>query len=112
MKEKTIYIQTEKELRTYMHPLRQQILFELSLRPQGMTAKQLADALGIAPSSAGHHLGKLDPGLAYYFESKISEITVKIGNRKIPVVMNMEQQTEFALGYYQQRAVLYAPKEK
>ena len=48
----------------------------------------------------------------YYFESKISEITVKIGNRKIPVVMNMEQQTEFALGYYQQRAVLYAPKEK
>ena len=59
-----------------------------------------------------HHLGKLDPGLAYYFESKISEITVKIGNRKIPVVMNMEQQTEFALGYYQQRAVLYAPKEK
>ncbi|MFQ7158156.1 MAG: ArsR/SmtB family transcription factor [Ruthenibacterium sp.] len=60
MKEKTIYIQTEKELRTYMHPLRQQILFELSLRPQGMTAKQLADALGIAPSSAGHHLGKLE----------------------------------------------------
>ena len=60
MKEKTIYFQTEKELRTYMHPLRQQILFELSLRPQGMTAKQLADALGIAPSSAGHHLGKLE----------------------------------------------------
>lgn len=60
MKEKNIYIQTEKELRTYMHPLRQQILFELSLRPQGMTAKQLADALGIAPSSAGHHLGKLE----------------------------------------------------
>ena len=25
-----------------------------------MTAKQLADALGIAPSSAGHHLGKLE----------------------------------------------------
>ena len=60
MKEKTIYIQTEKELSTYMHPLRQQILFELSLRPQGMTAKQLADTLGIAPSSAGHHLGKLE----------------------------------------------------
>lgn len=44
---------------------RQNILFELSLRPQGMTAKQLADALGIAPSSAGHHLGKLEQmGLA------------------------------------------------
>lgn len=66
MEEKqTIHITTEKELRTYMHPLRQNILFELSLRPQGMTAKQLADALGIAPSSAGHHLGKLEQmGLA------------------------------------------------
>ena len=66
MEEKqTIHIMTEKELRTYMHPLRQNILFELSLRPQGMTAKQLADALGIAPSSAGHHLGKLEQmGLA------------------------------------------------
>ena len=49
MEEKqTIHITTEKELRTYMHPLRQNILFELSLRPQGMTAKQLADALGLS----------------------------------------------------------------
>lgn len=71
-----------------------------------------AFAMGKLAQLSQHHLGKLDPGLAYYFESKISEITVKIGNRKIPVVMNMEQQTEFALGYYQQRAVLYAPKEK
>lgn len=71
-----------------------------------------AFAMGKLAHLSQHHLGKLDPGLAYYFESKISEITVKIGNRKIPVVMNMEQQTEFALGYYQQRAVLYAPKEK
>lgn len=61
MEEKrTIHIHTEKELRTYMHPLRQKILFELSLRPQGMTAKQLADTLHVAPSSAGHHLGKLE----------------------------------------------------
>ncbi len=55
-----IHICTEKDLRTYMHPLRQKIMFELSLRPQGMTAKQLADTLNIAPSSAGHHLGKLE----------------------------------------------------
>ena len=57
-------IKTEKDLRTYMQPLRQKILFELGLRPAGMTAKQLADTLHIAPSSAGHHLGKLaDLGL-------------------------------------------------
>lgn len=53
-------IRTEKELRTYMQPLRQKILFELGLCPAGMTAKQLADTLHIAPSSAGHHLGKLE----------------------------------------------------
>ena len=53
-------IDNEKDLRTYMQPQRLSILFELESRPEGMTAKQLADALGIAPSSAGHHLGKLE----------------------------------------------------
>lgn len=57
---KILEITTEKQLRTYMHPLRQKILFELSLHPEGRTAKQLADALGVAPSSAGHHLGALE----------------------------------------------------
>lgn len=92
MEEKqTIHITTEKELRTYMHPLRQKILFELSLRPQGMTAKQLADALGIAPSSAGHHLGKLEQmGLAELARTEVihgfcakfykaADVTVNIG---------------------------------
>ena len=59
-------IDNEKDLRTYMQPQRLSILFELESRPEGMTAKQLADALGIAPSSAGHHLGKLEQlGLFY-----------------------------------------------
>ena len=53
-------IDNEKDLRTYMQPQRLNILFQLEGRPQGMTAKQVADALGIAPSSAGHHLGKLE----------------------------------------------------
>ena len=42
-------IDNEKDLRTYMQPQRLSILFELESRPEGMTAKQLADALGIAP---------------------------------------------------------------
>lgn len=57
---KQLNVTTEKELRTYMHPLRQKILFELSIRPAGMTAKQLADTLGVAPSSTGHHLTELE----------------------------------------------------
>lgn len=56
----TLNITTEKELRTYMHPLRQKILFELSIHPEGRTAKQLADVLGVAPSSTGHHLTELE----------------------------------------------------
>ena len=55
-----LYLTTEKELRTYMHPLRQKILRTLRLHPDGMTAKQLADLLSIAPSSAGHHLAALE----------------------------------------------------
>lgn len=57
---RTIYLQTEKELRTYMHPLRQRILRLLDLHPEGLTAKQIADSLAIAPSSAGHHLAELE----------------------------------------------------
>lgn len=48
-----IHLVTEKELRTYMHPLRQKIRRLLELRPEGLTAKQVADSLSIAPSSAG-----------------------------------------------------------
>ena len=57
-----------------------------------------------------YYLGKLDGGLAVYFEKKLSEIYCTIGDRTIPTVMNAEQQTKFALGYYQQRAALYAAK--
>ena len=60
MPETTIFLRTEKDLRVYMHPLRQKILRQLGLHPQGMTAKQLADILHIAPSSAGHHLAALE----------------------------------------------------
>lgn len=57
---KKLYLRTEKELRAYMHPLRQKILHCLYLEPSGMTAKQLADCLHVAPSSTGHHLAALE----------------------------------------------------
>ena len=40
-----------------MHPLRQKIRRLLELHPEGLTAKQVADSLSIAPSSAGHPRG-------------------------------------------------------
>lgn len=57
---KVMEIDNEKDLRTYMQPQRLDILFLLESRPEGMTAKQVADALHMAPSSAGHHLRKLE----------------------------------------------------
>ncbi|HIX12535.1 MAG TPA: helix-turn-helix domain-containing protein [Candidatus Anaerofilum faecale] len=59
MERKCIRLVTEKQLRAYMQPTRQRILALLRSSEEGMTAKQLADRLGIAPSSAGHHLNVL-----------------------------------------------------
>ncbi|HEX3026987.1 MAG TPA: helix-turn-helix domain-containing protein [Clostridia bacterium] len=94
MERKKIYLTTEKELRTYMHPLRQRILFTLERSKDGMTAKQLADALAIVPSSAGHHLSELEEAglveLAYTekvhgFTAKFYKATnVSVSLEKLP----------------------------
>lgn len=84
--EKTLWVEleTEKEMRVYMHPLRQRILDLLERTPQGMSAKKVADALQIAPSSAGHHLRALQDiclvkeartEKIHGFEAKIYEAT-------------------------------------
>jgi CRISPR-associated protein Csd1 len=49
------------------------------------------------------HLNKLDPGLAHYFESRIADIWARIGDRP-PGALKLEEQSLFALGYYQQLA--------
>lgn len=58
-----------------------------------------------------YHLAKLDRGLAIYFEKILTEIYQGIGEQDIPTVLTMMQQTEFALGYYQQKAEIYSGKE-
>lgn len=57
------------------------------------------------------HLSKLDPGLARYFDSKIANINMRahMGDR-YPAALNLEEQSLFALGYYQQLAADRAPK--
>ena len=67
-----------------------------------------AFVIGKLSQLAQHHLDKLDPKLAGFYENKLSEIYSRIGSKTIPAMMTMEQQTEFALGYYQQRAAMYA----
>ncbi|MCI8297398.1 MAG: type I-C CRISPR-associated protein Cas8c/Csd1 [Lachnospiraceae bacterium] len=59
-----------------------------------------------------YHLAKLERGLAVYYEKILTEIYQSIGERDIPTVLTMMQQTEFALGYYQQKAEIYSGKKE
>lgn len=59
-----------------------------------------------------YHLAKLERGLAVYFDKILTEIYQSIGGQDIPNVLTMIQQTEFALGYYQQKAEIYSKKKE
>jgi CRISPR-associated protein Csd1 len=59
--------------------------------------------LGRLTRTSQFHLGKLDPGLAYWYEGKIAGIWARLENN-LPMTLNLEEQSLFALGYYQQIA--------
>lgn len=59
-----------------------------------------------------YHLAKLERGWAVYYEKILTEIYQNIGDCDIPTVLTMMQQTEFALGYYQQKAEIYSGKKE
>lgn len=60
------------------------------------------------------HLSKLGdqkPGLKVWYERQMSEICCQIGTT-MPTTLSLEEQSLFALGYYQQLAALWAGKDK
>ena len=59
--------------------------------------------LGRLVANAKNHLNKLEGGLAYWYEDQIAEIMSRIRDR-IPTTLDLEGQSLFALGYYQQIA--------
>ena len=62
--------------------------------------------IGRLMSNAKNHIGKVAsdrPGLASWFEDQIAEIMSQIQDY-IPKTLNLDQQSLFALGYYQQIA--------
>ncbi|MBN2793695.1 MAG: type I-C CRISPR-associated protein Cas8c/Csd1 [Desulfuromonadales bacterium] len=65
--------------------------------------------LGRLFNNAKNHLNKLEGGLAYRYEGQIAEIMSRIQDR-IPSTLNLDQQSLFALGYYQQIAANRAGK--
>jgi CRISPR-associated protein Csd1 len=63
--------------------------------------------LGRLVRGAQYHLNKLDKGLANWYEGLIGQIMVKSAD-SFPATLTLEEQSIFALGYYQQRAAIYA----
>lgn len=62
--------------------------------------------LGRLVRNGQFHLAKIkqeSPGLAHWFEEKLSSISGRIGDAP-PRALNLEEQSLFALGYYQQLA--------
>jgi CRISPR-associated protein Csd1 len=64
---------------------------------------------GRLAANAKNHLGKLDGGLAFWYEDQIAEIMGRI-KETFPRTLTLEEQSLFALGYYQQLASLNAGK--
>lgn len=67
--------------------------------------------LGRLMSNARNHLGKLEGGLAWWYEQQIAEVMSRLGDRA-PRILDLEGQGLFALGYYQQLAALRAGTTK
>ncbi|MEZ5457650.1 MAG: type I-C CRISPR-associated protein Cas8c/Csd1 [Lysobacteraceae bacterium] len=61
--------------------------------------------LGRLAANARNHLGKLEGGLAFWFEGRIADVMSRLGDRA-PRILDLEGQGLFALGYYQQLAAL------
>lgn len=66
--------------------------------------------LGRLAANAKNHLGKLEGGLAWWYENQLAGIMSRIG-ASVPRTLTLEEQSMFALGYYQQLAALNAGKQ-
>lgn len=61
--------------------------------------------LGRLTRMSQFHLGKLSPGLAYWYEQRLASVWSRIDG-KVPATTTLEQQSLFALGYYHQMVAL------
>jgi len=65
--------------------------------------------LGRLTRTSQFHLNKLEGGLARWYEDRIADIWARIKDDHLPTTLRLDQQSLFAMGYYQQKA---APKGK
>lgn len=59
-KKNYIVLETDKELKILMSPVRQKIIKIMSREGKSVTSKYIADKLEISPSSAQHHIKQLE----------------------------------------------------
>ena len=68
--------------------------------------------IGQLSSRSNHHLEKIESKwLADQYQEKLRQISVALGT-SIPATLNLEQQSYFALGYYQMGAKLSQEKKE
>jgi CRISPR-associated protein Csd1 len=67
--------------------------------------------LGRLTGNARNHLGKLEGGLAYWYENQIADVMGRLGD-SAPRILDLQGQGLFALGYYQQLGALRTGKPK
>lgn len=74
------------------------------------TAQTPGLILGRLAGNAKNHLAKLEGGLAWWYENQLAGIMSRIGD-SVPRTLTLEEQSLFALGYYQQLAAFNAGKQ-
>ena len=62
--------------------------------------------MGTLSQRAENHLRNLDSFYYNYFKNLLAELSSRIAGQHYPVTLNLEQQSEFSLGYYQMIARL------
>jgi CRISPR-associated protein Csd1 len=77
----------------------------------GSASQTPRTVLGALVRNSNHHLAKLEGGLRHWYQGKIAEIVGRLGD-DLPKTLTLEQQSLFALGYYQQMAADRAGKGK
>lgn len=60
MSDKIITLSSQEDLKIFMSPTRQRLLRHMHINGSPMTAKSVSDVLGVSPSSAKHHITKLE----------------------------------------------------
>ncbi|MCD7917003.1 MAG: type I-C CRISPR-associated protein Cas8c/Csd1 [Clostridiales bacterium] len=70
-----------------------------------------AFVIGRLAALSQYYFSKLSEGSSIFYQKMLSELFSEIDLAQLPDSLDMRQQTEFAVGFYQQRAVIYRKRD-